>query len=116
MKQMFVDFHCDTLLTTYLENKSLQNASGHIDLEKLVNGGALLQCFAAFIPTRDCAAQFGIRENAWDFFLRQAERFAAMCTQCADRLAPVRSMAELEQNRAAGVPATSGPCTLLCGH
>ena len=70
MKQMFVDFHCDTLLTTYLENKSLQNASGHINLEKLVNGGALLQCFAAFVPMHETAAQYSIQDVPWVFCTR----------------------------------------------
>lgn len=102
MKNLFVDLHCDTLFLMQQEHCTLENAPGHINLEKLVNGGALLQCFAAFVPTHDCAEQFGIREDAWDFFLQQADRFAEMCRQCADRLAPVRSMADLERNRAAG--------------
>ena len=74
MKQMFVDFHCDTLLTTYLENKSLQNASGHINLEKLVNGGALLQCFAAFVPMHETAAQYSIQDVPWGVFMYLACR------------------------------------------
>ena len=102
MNQRFVDLHCDTLLTLRQENCTLENAPGHISLDRLTDGGALLQCFAAFIPTHDCAESLGIRENAWDFFLHQAEHFASMCARCGDRLAPVKSMADLERNRAAG--------------
>lgn len=80
MKQMFVDLHCDTLLTTYLENKSLKNAAGHIDLKKLADGGALLQCFAAFVPMHETAARYGIKETPWEFFMKLAARFGHCVT------------------------------------
>ena len=103
MKQMFVDFHCDTLLTTYLENKSLKNATGHIDLKKLVDGGALLQCFAAFIPMHETAAQYSIQDVPWDFFRKLAARYGQEANAYPDRLAPVKSFADIEKNRAKGL-------------
>jgi len=102
MKQIFVDLHCDTLLTMQQENCPLDKAPGHIDLRKLTEGGALLQCFANFIPSHDCAERYGIRENAWDFFLRQAALFERMTGMYPDRLAAARSRADIEKNRAAG--------------
>lgn len=103
MKQMFVDLHCDTLLTTRLESKSLKSATGHIDLKKLVNGGALLQCFAAFIPTHETAAHYGIQDAPWEFFMKLAAQFGQEMKTHPDRLAPVRCFADIEQNRAKGL-------------
>ena len=102
MNPMFIDLHCDTLLTMQQEGCTLENAPGHISLEKLTNGGAMLQCFAAFIPSHDCAELYHIRENTWDFFLRQAALFEEMAGMYPDRLAPVRSTADIERNRREG--------------
>ena len=30
-----VDLHCDTLMELYLKHQTLENATGHINLEKL---------------------------------------------------------------------------------
>ena len=102
MNPMFIDLHCDTLMTMQQEGCTLENAPGHISLEKLTNGGAMLQCFAAFIPSHDCAELYHIRENTWDFFLRQAALFEEMAGMYPDRLAPVRSTADIERNRREG--------------
>ena len=67
MKPTFMDLHCDTLMIMQQENCGLDNAPGHIDLDKLVSGGSMLQCFANFIPSHDCAEEYGIREDPWDF-------------------------------------------------
>lgn len=101
MKQSFIDLHCDTLLTMQLENSALENAPGHINLERLVNGGAMLQCFAAFIPSHDCAERMRVRDDGWDFFLKQAALFESMCAQYPKQLGPVQSLADIEKNRAA---------------
>ena len=102
MNAFFVDLHCDTLFTMQQERCTLENAPGHINLDRLTEGGALLQCFAAFIPSHDCAAHYNIRENAWDFFLHQAALFAQMTGMYPEKLAPVRSAADVEKNRAQG--------------
>ena len=103
MKPTFFDLHCDTLLIMRQENCRLDNAPGHIDLDKLTNGGSMLQCFADFIPSHDFAEKIGVSEEPWDFFLHQAERFERETACFPDRLRPVRSMEELRQNRALGL-------------
>lgn len=103
MKPTFFDLHCDTLLIMRQENCGLDNAPGHIDLDKLTNGGSMLQCFADFIPSHDFAEKIGVSEEPWDFFLHQAERFERETACFPDRLRPVRSMEELRQNRALGL-------------
>ena len=103
MKPTFIDLHCDTLLTMRQENCGLDNAPGHIDLDKLANGGSMLQCFADFIPSHDFAEKIGVSEEPWDFFLQQTERFERETARFPDRLRPVRRMEELRQNRALGL-------------
>jgi membrane dipeptidase len=103
VKPTFFDLHCDTLLIMRQENCGLDNAPGHIDLDKLTNGGSMLQCFADFIPSHDFAEKIGVSEEPWDFFLHQAERFERETACFPDRLRPVRSMEELRQNRALGL-------------
>ena len=101
-EQTFVDLHCDTLLTVRQENCTLEDAPGHIRLDRLVEGGALLQCFAAFIPSHDCAERCGIREEPWDFFLGQAALFKRETERRPDAIRAAGSVSEIEANREAG--------------
>ena len=103
MKQMLVDLHCDTLLTLQHENCTLENAPWHINLEKLCSGGALLQCFAAFIPMNENAVKHGVRDIPWDFFRKQAALFRRESQAYPDRLAPVNSFSDIEKNHAKGL-------------
>ncbi len=102
-KPCFVDLHCDTLLTLQQAACTLENAPGHISLDKLVRGEAMLQCFAAFTPTYDCALQFHVRETPWEFFLRLASIFDRETKAYPGRLAPARTMSQIRENREAGV-------------
>ena len=98
----FADLHCDTLLTMQQTGKGLDSAPGHICLEKLARGGVLLQCFAAFLPMADCAEEYHIRVSPWEFFLSQAALFERETARFPEILRPVRSMAEIGENRRAG--------------
>lgn len=103
MKQIFIDLHCDTLFTLRRKGCTLENAPGHINLEKLVNGGALLQCFADFIPMHEAAAEYGIQAEPWNFFLEQAALFERESRACPERLAPVFTVSDIERNRVRGL-------------
>ena len=50
-----IDLHCDTILFCFEGNQSLRQFGGHINLEKLISGDCLAQCFALFIPTYETA-------------------------------------------------------------
>ncbi len=102
-RRLFADLHCDTLLTIRQENCTLENAPGHISLDRLVSGGAMLQCFAVFTPTHDDAERLGVREEPWDFFLSQTALFKRETARCPDKLRAVRNTKEIAQNREAGV-------------
>jgi len=103
MVQRFIDLHCDTLLRMQQENQTLENAAGHISLDKLCEGGAMLQCFAAFIPSYKTAEAYGITESGWDYFQRLAALFRKETEKYPDKLAPVRSAADIEENRDHGL-------------
>lgn len=102
MKPSFVDLHCDTLLTMWMQNCGLENAPGHIDLAKLCCAGTGLQCLAAFLPTHDSAAEHGVTQAPWEFFQTLAGIFDRETARFPEQLRPVRSVAEFEENRAAG--------------
>ncbi len=101
-EQVFADLHCDTLLRMRLKNCGLKDADGHINLERLKTGGALLQCFAAFIPTGKHAEKYGISESPWEFFLQLASIFDREMRENDGIIRPVRSMEDLRKNRADG--------------
>ena len=93
-----VDMHCDTLLVLRMTGGRLADIGGHINMEKLRRGGALLQCFAVFTPTGPEAKIYRLSESPWDYFNFCADIFDEQMRQCASDIAPVRSMADFRQN------------------
>ena len=98
----FVDLHCDSILEIYTRKKELADLSGHINLEKLRRGEVLMQCFAAFIATHDCAERNGVTVGAYELFCAMSDIFDRQMALYPDVLAPVRAYADVEKNRAAG--------------
>lgn len=97
-----VDMHCDTLLVLRMTGGRLADIGGHINMEKLRRGGALLQCFAIFTPTGPEAKIYRLSESPWDFFNAAADNFDEQMKLCAEHIAPMRSMADFRQNMAQG--------------
>ena len=98
----FVDLHCDSILEIYTKKKDLADLAGHINLEKLCRGGVLMQCFAAFIATHDCAERNGVHVGAYELFCAMADIFDRQMALYPDVLAPARSYADVVKNRAEG--------------
>ncbi len=98
----FVDLHCDSILEIYTKKRDLADLAGHINLEKLRRGEVLMQCFAAFIATHDCAIRNNITAGAYELFCAMADIFDRETALYPDILAPARSYADVEENRAAG--------------
>ena len=103
MRASFVDLHCDTLLTLRQEHCGLENAPGHINLKKLQQGGALLQCLAIFVPDHEDAVKYGITESPWEFFNSQYALCCREMERFPEAIRPARSMADIRRNREAGV-------------
>lgn len=92
------DLHCDTLLDMYLKNKSLSDCDGHINLDKLKKGGALVQCFAAFLPTHAAAEESGVTLPPYKLFCAMADLFDAQMAAYPDEIAPAKSFADIKRN------------------
>jgi len=97
-----VDMHCDTLLQLRMSGRKLEDFGGHISMEKLRRGGALLQCFAVFTPTGPEARIYRLSESPWDFFNNVADIFDEQMKLCSSDIAPMGSMADFEKNSAEG--------------
>ena len=96
-----VDFHCDTLsvLCESLRRgtpKAFLENDLHIDLNKLKKGDYLLQCFAAFINLKQEAV------HPLASALEQIDMFYQIMEEFPDRIGPVKTWADLEENRAGG--------------
>lgn len=96
----YVDMHCDTLYKMLQrkkqgENFSLAENEGHVDLEKLKRGNALLQNFAMFVDWKKC-------DNPKDEVLRMVDLFYAEMEKHRDCILPVRTYAEIVENERNG--------------
>ena len=94
------DLHCDTL--SKLRQTGLDDAAArfarsglHIDLEKLEAGDYLLQCFAAFVD-------LGAGEDPLVAALEQIDLLDRILAAYPERIAPVRTGADIGRNAAAG--------------
>ena len=97
-----VDLHCDTLLEMYGSKTGFADATGHISLDKLRQGGSLLQCFAVWTPLYDEAERCGIHLSSWDYFREASILFHRELNKCPDEMRQVHTAAEIRENAAAG--------------
>lgn len=45
-----IDMHCDTIMALMRSDKNLRESTNMVDLNKMIKGNYLLQCFAMFVP------------------------------------------------------------------
>ncbi len=95
-----VDMHCDTFgkLLDQRDNgvyAALAENDGHIDLEKLRQGGYLLQNFAMYVDLAKC-------EDPWERVQRIYALYREELERNSDRIAPVYKYEDIERNRAEG--------------
>ena len=95
-----VDLHCDTLSAlrrARREGNAIDPAGNdlQVDLAKLEKGGSLLQCFAAFVFLK-------AEEDPLTAALEEIDEFYDVMARFPDRIAPVKTWADLERNRADG--------------
>ena len=98
-----IDLHCDTILFCFEGNQSLRQFGGHINLEKLISGDCLAQCFALFIPTYETAVQYLHREyDPWELYGMLLDCYRRNLTDSADYLRPALSADQVRENREKG--------------
>lgn len=95
------DLHCDTLSELrYAEKagaaKSFEKNDLHIDLQKLEQGGYMLQCFAAFVNLGRAG------EDPLVTALEEIDVFKRIMAKYPDRIAPVYRPADIRKNAAEG--------------
>ena len=95
-----IDLHCDTLSALRRARKqgspiSLAENDLQIDLSKLEKGGSLIQCFAAFVFLK-------AEEDPFTAALEQIDEFYNAMDLYPDRIAPVKTRADLEKLRSRG--------------
>ncbi len=99
MKTPFIfDLHCDTVLHMYLENKTLNNWDGHINLAKLKKVGRGAQSFALFLPTYDSAERYGIAIAPYELFNGMYSVFLREMRDNAESIKQVRRAKDIEDN------------------
>ena len=99
MKPMNIfDLHCDTLMPIYIDGYTLQNWTGHINLEKLQKGGCMVQCFAIYIPTNRSAEYHNVKEGPYEYWKGCVDAFDKEMAANADVIRQVRSVADIEKN------------------
>ena len=98
-----IDLHCDTILFCFEGNQSLRRFGGHINLEKLISGDCLAQCFALFIPTFETAVQYLHREyDPWELYGMLLDCYHRNLADSADYLRPALSADQVRENREKG--------------
>lgn len=98
-----IDLHCDTILFCFEGNQSLRQFGGHINLEKLISGDCLAQCFALFIPTYETAVQYLHREyDPWELYGMLLDCYRRNLADSADHLRPALSADQVRENREKG--------------
>lgn len=101
VKMKIVDMHCDTI-SEILKCKrrgeacSLRKNNLHVDLERMLQSGYLLQNFALFVQARKCES------SPWEEVCALYEVYLQEMKVCKDLVAPVLSYEDIEKNRAAG--------------
>ena len=93
-----VDLHCDTLLGAWQNpDWKLKESTGHINLAKLKEGGALCQTFAVYIDRKAMETT-----NPYVFYRAQVEAYHREMDANTDLILKAHSWQEIMDNKAAG--------------
>lgn len=104
MEMRFIDTHCDTMGECIARSEgkvTLQNNPGHINMEKLIKGGAMAEFFAIFIPTHDSGAGKGVTLPPYDYFQFVYKAYLKELEANKDVLAPACNYDDIMANKAA---------------
>ena len=100
MKPMNIfDLHCDTLMPVYIDGYNLNNWTGHINLQKLQQGGSMVQCFAIYIPTNRSAEYHNVHEGPYEYWQGCVNAFDKEMAANADLIAPAHCVADILANK-----------------
>lgn len=102
----YIDMHCDTLAKALARGKdtAYELEGTMLDVKRLLAAGAGAQFFAMFIPQRNEPGWFGLNvmPEPMELLERMYAIYRKTMEDCADVIAPARSLAEYRANRANG--------------
>jgi len=100
-----IDLHCDTISCVIALSggkDSLQKSSGHIDLQKLKAGGALMQAFAIFAPAEPLKELLPVGDSPEKVFSASYECYKRELKQNIEDISPVLNFGDIARNRSGG--------------
>jgi len=92
-----IDLHCDTMMACYFENKAFKDFSGHINIEKLKQGGSMMQALALFIATNGKTARDGVT-SPWDLYKAMLACWKKEIAANSDSIRQVFSAEDIKKN------------------
>lgn len=95
-----VDLHCDTLHEMLKQKKrgehyNLYKREGHLDVERMLQSGYMLQCFAAFVDSRQV-------ESPYERGRELARLYKQLCSEYSPYIAPVHHYQDILDNARLG--------------
>lgn len=74
MEKRIIDLHCDTIKECHFTDATLNTDYLHINIQKLIKGGSMMQAFALFIPTDGKIGRDG-KTLPWDIYQGMVNTF-----------------------------------------
>lgn len=96
-----IDLHCDTIMDCYFKGAALKNREGHINIQKLRDGGCMAQALALFIPTDGKVGRDG-KTPPWDIYLGMLESWNKNVEENSDVIRRAFSADDIRRNAADG--------------
>ncbi len=97
-----IDLHCDTIVMgIFNKNKELKKNDLHIDINKLKQGGCLLECFALYIESVSGVCQNGL--SPYEYFKELYSCYIDQIEKNSESIAPMLSFKDIAENERAGL-------------
>ncbi|MCK8060600.1 MULTISPECIES: dipeptidase [unclassified Fusibacter] len=87
----YIDLHCDAIMKAYYKGYSYERNEGHVDLEKLISSGCLMQFYAVFFSLENVP-------SAFEHYQKMSNHFLAFLKDRED-IGLVRNYGDINPNR-----------------
>lgn len=87
--------HCDTIMELMKSGKSLRSSDNMLDLEKMIKGDYLLQCFAMFVPYKN---KDDANYNPFHYCNLMIDKYYNEIEKNSDLIKPVLKYEDIENN------------------
>ncbi|MFR5876584.1 MAG: dipeptidase [Eubacterium sp.] len=94
-RNRYIDLHSDTITMLHYPKENLIDNKRMVSIADLKEGGALVQCFSAFVPT-GYFPKFARDKMTWNRFNRIVDKKDALLKLHSDILIPVHNVDDIE--------------------